>query len=63
MIDVDDAGHKPQLVVHDDLNESSPSISHAKELAEIMVNAMEFSVPHVVDIECGPSWGEVELVK
>lgn len=62
MIDADAAGHKLQMQVHDELNEGSNSEKEARELADIMLGAMGFNVPHVIDLEWGPNWGEMELL-
>tara|TARA_R110000737_G_scaffold47134_7_gene67096 strand:+ start:11722 stop:13638 length:1917 start_codon:yes stop_codon:yes gene_type:complete len=63
MVDADAAGHKLQLQVHDELNKTSDSHEDGREMTEIMVHAIEFRVPMVVDMEWGPSWGELEVIK
>ena len=57
MVDLYKAGHLPLLQVHDELAFSVESEGQAKELAEIMCNAIELKVPMKTDIEMGPSWG------
>jgi len=62
MVDADAAGHKLQLQVHDELNKSSDSHADGKRMTQIMVDAMELRVPMIVDMEWGPSWGELETI-
>ncbi len=59
MVDADEAGHKLQLQVHDELNKTSHSEKDAREMGRIMVDAVQFRVPMVVDIETGPNWGNL----
>jgi len=60
MVDVCEAGFIPMLQVHDELAFSVDSPEQAKELAEIMENAVPLQVPNKCDVEVGPSWGECE---
>lgn len=61
MVDADEAGMDwMQLQVHDELDGSISNRDQARQLAEIMRAAVPCNVPHKVDIECGPSWGEVK---
>lgn len=60
MVDADDAGFPLQLQVHDELDLTIGDRQQSKDLAEIMLNAVECTVPHKVDAEHGPSWGEIE---
>lgn len=62
MVDADAAGHKLQLQVHDELNKTSDSHADGKRMTQIMVDAMDLRVPMVVDMEWGPSWGELETI-
>tara|TARA_R110000764_G_scaffold36736_2_gene82000 strand:+ start:27911 stop:29812 length:1902 start_codon:yes stop_codon:yes gene_type:complete len=62
MVDADEAGHKLQLQVHDELNKSSDSHADGKRMTQIMVDAIKFRTPMVVDMEWGPSWGELETI-
>ena len=57
MVDLYHAGHLPLLQVHDELAFSVESKEKAKELAEIMCDAIELKVPMKTDIETGSSWG------
>jgi len=60
LADSHEAGLPLQLQVHDELDLSIESRAQARELEECMLNATECSVPHLVDSEFGPSWGEIE---
>lgn len=62
MIDADDADHYLQLQVHDEVVGTVYSEAQARELGEIMRDAMQFRVPMVVDLEWGDNWGHQELV-
>ena len=63
MVDADAAGHKLQIQVHDELNKTSDSHADGRAMTQIMVDAMEFRVPMIVDMEWGPSWGELETIE
>lgn len=51
------AGHVPLLQMHDELAFSHHSERQGVECQEIMVNAVKLTVPVVVDMEWGKSWG------
>lgn len=57
MVDADEAGVRILLQVHDELDMTVWDRAEATKLAEIMVSAVPCSVPHVVDLEIGKSWG------
>lgn len=59
MVDADAAGYELQLQVHDELDFSCKTREEAHGLADIMVDAVQLRVPTVVDVEIGPSWGEI----
>ena len=59
MVNADDAGVAIQLQVHDELDFSIYSLKEATDCAEIMRNALPCNIPAKVDIEIGPSWGEI----
>lgn len=59
MVDADAADHRLQLQVHDELDLTIWSRAEANSLERIMLDAVECTVPHKVDIETGPSWGEL----
>ena len=60
MVNVCAAGNVPMLQVHDELAFSVESAEQAKELAEIMEQAVPLQVPNKCDVDLGPSWGECE---
>lgn len=60
LVALDDAGYEIQLQVHDELDYSATSREEAEGAAEIMRNCIPARVPFKVDVECGPSWGEIE---
>jgi len=60
MVAADEAGWALQLQVHDELDLTLPDAAAASGLAEIMRNVVKINVPSRVDIETGPSWGEVQ---
>lgn len=62
MILADDAGIRMQLQVHDELDLTIWNMREAEQLNEIMVHAIELSVPTVCDIEIGPNWGHLETI-
>jgi len=59
MVDADDAGCRIQLQVHDELNQTFWDKKENELLEQVMLQALPCRVPHLVDVECGPSWGEV----
>ena len=60
MIDVDRAGHYLQLQVHDELDLSVEDHQEGLKVGEIIRDSVKASVPFKVDVEIGPSWGEVK---
>lgn len=60
MVDADDAGFAIQLQVHDEIDMTVSSVEQAQELARIMREAVVLRVPMRVDVETGPSWGEIK---
>lgn len=60
MVDADEAGYELRLQVHDelDLSVASPEVAHG--LATVMREALPCNVPARVDVELGPSWGEIK---
>ena len=47
----------PHIQIHDELDLSVESDSHAKKIIEIMENAVSLEVPNKVDYEKGKTWG------
>jgi DNA polymerase I-like protein with 3'-5' exonuclease and polymerase domains len=62
MVDLDKAGFRIQIQVHDEVDQTVSSATEAKEIAEIMLNAVNAVVPFVVDTEIGPDWGHLKEV-
>jgi Mesyanzhinovviridae DNA polymerase len=60
MVDLHRAGHPLQLQVHDELDLSVESAAQAHAVAALMCSSVELNVPSVVDVELGPSWGELK---
>jgi len=60
MVDADAAGIPLQLQVHDEFDLTIENHQQARDLAEIMRTAVPAKVPFQVDIEVGPSWGEIK---
>jgi len=59
IVEGDAAGYYLQLQVHDELDLSVETKQHACGLAEIMENCIDITVPSKIDVEVGPSWGEI----
>ncbi len=53
-----DEGFLPHLQIHDELDFSVENKEQEKRIKEIMETCVEISVPVLVDVETGPSWGE-----
>ena len=62
MVNADSVGIRLQLQVHDELDLTIWNPSEAFALEEVMLNAVECSVPHKVDIEMGPDWGSIKKI-
>lgn len=60
MIALDEAGAFLQLQVHDEFDISLSSREEGQRYAEIMEHCVELKVPSKVDLEIGPSWGEIK---
>lgn len=60
MVLMDESGVDIQLQVHDEVDLTIYSPDTALQCAEIMRNAVPCNVPHKVDIEVGPNWGEIK---
>lgn len=59
MVKADDDGIRLQIQVHDELSHTIWSPEESLHCARIMRNAVPCNVPHKVDIETGPNWGEI----
>jgi DNA polymerase I-like protein with 3'-5' exonuclease and polymerase domains len=51
------------LQIHDELAFSVESKEEARQLAEMMEQAVPLCVPNRCDIDIGPSWGEAVEVE
>lgn len=60
MLDLYDEGVIPHITVHDELDFSVESRKEAEMYAEVMETCVDIQVPLKVDVEIGPSWGEIE---
>ena len=60
MIDLYEEGIVSHIQVHDELNCSIESNEQALRIKEVMENTVELKVPLKVDMEIGPSWGEIK---
>ena len=60
MVDLYDEGIISHIQVHDELNCSIESKEQATRIKEVMENTVELKVPLKVDMEIGPSWGEIK---
>ena len=59
MVDLYEEGIVSHIQVHDELNCSIESKEQATRIKEVMENTVELKVPLKVDMEIGPSWGEI----
>lgn len=53
-------GYLPHLQIHDELDFSLADMKEQLRIQHIMEHCVEISVPLVVDVETGPSWGEAK---
>ena len=60
MLDCYNAGHLPMLQIHDELCFNVKDEKHAKDIQNIMQEAIQFKVPSVVDFGLGESWGDAK---
>lgn len=59
MVAMDDAGVRLQLQVHDEVDFSVWSPEEYQEAEQLMLSALPCNIPAKVDIEIGPTWGEI----
>jgi DNA polymerase I-like protein with 3'-5' exonuclease and polymerase domains len=59
MVALDADGCDMRLQVHDEINWMEDSMVNARRRREIMENVVKLTVPSVVDLECGPSYGRI----
>lgn len=60
MVKLNEAGFEPLLQLHDEIVVSVKTREEAEEVGRIMRTAVELSVPSVVDVEVGESWGSAK---
>ena len=58
MVNIYKTGRIPLIQIHDEIAISVKNVEEAKEISEIMENAVQLEVPSKCDVEIGPSWGE-----
>lgn len=58
----DRAGIPVRLIVHDEFDYSTSSVKMVKELKQLQMDTLKFSVPMNVDAEIGTSWGKVRKI-
>ena len=63
MLGLWEEGIVPHLQVHDEVDISITDLDQAKKIVEIMENCVKLTVPLLVDMEIGPSWGEIKEIK
>ncbi len=59
VVALEDAGYELQLQVHDEVDLTVSSRAQAQQAARIMEEVVPLHVPMRVDVEVGPSWGEI----
>jgi DNA polymerase-1 len=60
MVEMDKAGARLQLQIHDECVMPVKDREEARQYASIMENCIPLRVPMRVDIEIGKSWGEAK---
>jgi DNA polymerase I-like protein with 3'-5' exonuclease and polymerase domains len=60
MVELYKEGILSHIQVHDELDFSVESDSHADKIKQIMEQAVDLEVPNKVDYESGPNWGEIK---
>lgn len=63
LVALDAEDHYLQLQVHDEVDLSVWDRQRARDAAQIMREVVPASVPFRVDVEVGPSWGQIELME
>ena len=63
MVDIYKSGRTPLIQIHDEMAMSVKDEDEAREVRDIMVNALPLEIPNKCDIDLGPSWGEAEELK
>lgn len=60
MVEIDRAGIALQLQVHDEIDLTIYDRGEGERMRQIMLDCVKLEVPSKVDLEIGPSWGEVK---
>jgi DNA polymerase I-like protein with 3'-5' exonuclease and polymerase domains len=60
MVALYENGIIPHIQIHDEVNISVESDTHAEDIIKIMESAVELQVPNKVDYEKGANWGEIK---
>jgi DNA polymerase I-like protein with 3'-5' exonuclease and polymerase domains len=63
MVDIYKSGRIPLIQIHDEMAMSVKSPEDAREIREIMENALPLEIPNKCDIDLGPNWGEAKELK
>ena len=57
MVDIYKTGQLPLIQIHDEIAMSVKNQKDAKNIANIMENAVKLEIPNKCDVEIGPDWG------
>ena len=60
MVDIYKTGRLPLIQIHDEIAMSVKDATDAKNVAEIMENAVHLEIPSKCDVEIGPDWGTAQ---
>jgi DNA polymerase I-like protein with 3'-5' exonuclease and polymerase domains len=64
LVQLERAGHYIQLQVHDEVDGSFSTVEEAKAAGKLMAECIKDittpQLPFMVDVEVGPSWGEIK---
>jgi hypothetical protein len=60
LVVADKEGIPVQLSVHDEFDLSFDDIRVPRRLRDLQLEVVKWGVPNKVDLEIGPSWGELE---
>ena len=57
MVDIYKTGQLPLIQIHDEIAMSVKNQKDAKNIANIMENAVKLEIPNKCDVDIGPDWG------
>lgn len=63
LVACEEEGIEIQMIVHDEFDFSYDDVKQALRVKELQETVVKFRVPMKVDLEVGPSWGEVKEIK